>query len=370
MINRGHYTATQNKEPFKFHLFRHIVDPDSTMLVKDIGADSMRLYKRIMLGLPKNYTKSPMYRDTPISELIQRADKGLIPEADRIAPRTLGNHFIQVGGFINWLAKNEYHQNPAITGLLRISVTRQEHENRDPFSKADIKKIFNPDTYLNEGLTRGPNGDHPSRFWIPLLGLFTGARLEELAQLSLSDIVAVDREEGTAREVFPASGVAALVLPVTTATIMKEIEENGETLCLFIRGGQDKNIKTQSSKRYVPVSPLLVNELGFLEYLAGVHGRSLPEKRGVGGTKVGKSSVVCGNRQVFPDLSKWSAKDRFSKATSNWFKGYRKNIGLARGLDGVMPPINQAAFKGVFFLFLSAPSWTLCGVFQPRAECR
>ena len=36
----------------------------------------------------------------------------------------------------------------------------------------------------------------------------------------------------------------------------------------------------------------------------------------------------------------------------------------------VMPPINQAAFKGVFFLFLSAPSWTLCGVFQPRAECR
>lgn len=65
-------------------------------------------------------------------------------------------------------------------------VPKKAHEERKPFSEADIKKIFKGKIYLPEA-TPGP-----ARYWIPLLGLFTGARLNELCQLHVGDVIKED----------------------------------------------------------------------------------------------------------------------------------------------------------------------------------
>lgn len=53
------------------------------------------------------------------------------------------------------------------------------------FTDVEIKRLFNPETFLTKGIK-------PHNFWIPLIGLYTGARIEEIAQLKLDDIVECD----------------------------------------------------------------------------------------------------------------------------------------------------------------------------------
>ena len=308
MAREGNWDArTQAKEPSKFILFRDIVDPDGSLLVSDIDPDTMREYKTVMLGLCKRRNQPPYNAMSP-KELFQKAINGEIPTGDRMSARTIDNYFTQIASFINWLGRNGYHTNTAITGLLRIKLTKQAHENRDPYTKADVTKIFEPEIFLKEGLQRRPNRPHPSRFWIPLLGLFTGARIEELAQLDLEDIVAVEQEEGIARPVFHLGKQE----PV-------EVRQ-GETLCIAIREGDGQSLKNKSSRRYVPLSSILVEDLNFLNgYLATVYANHHINKR---------------NTRIFPELIKASAKDSYSNAVGKWFQRYRKGICITKGREG------------------------------------
>ena len=70
--------------------------------------------------------------------------------------------------------------------------------------------------------------DH--RFWLPLLGLWTGARLNELCQLGVEDVGEVE-------------GI----------------------LCLDINKNGGKRLKSKAAKRLIPVHPTLV-QLGFRTY--------------------------------------------------------------------------------------------------------
>ena len=307
MAREGNWDArTQVKEPSKFILFRDIVDPDGSLLVSNINADTMRDYKKVMLGLCKGRNHPP-YNTMPPKELFQKARNGEIPQGERMAPRTLDNYFTQIANFINWLGRNGYHTNTTITGLLRIKLTKQAHENREPYTKAELTRIFDPKDFLTEGLQQERRSEYPSRFWIPLLGLFTGARLEELAQLDLEDIVAVEREEGTARPVFNLKKQE----PV-------EVRQR-ETLCIAIREGKGQSLKNKSSRRYVPLSSILVGDLNFLGgYLAKVYANRHNKR----------------NTRIFPELIKVSAKNSYSNAVGKWFQRYRKNIGITKSDDG------------------------------------
>lgn len=70
----------------------------------------------------------------------------------------------------------------------------------------------------------------PFKYWVPLLGLYTGARINELAQLFLVD--------------FQAQGDVQVI----------SINDDGE----------GKRLKTKASKRLVPIHPELVRLFGNL----------------------------------------------------------------------------------------------------------
>jgi integrase len=133
----------------------------------------------------------------------------------------------------------------------------------DIFDESDLAKMF------VESLEYGQDKHmRPHNFWIPLLGLFTGARLEEICQLRVSDIKEVD-------------GVWCI-----------DINEDHP----------EKSVKA-SEQRSIPLHPFLL-ELGFQRYA-----RSLPD-----------------DGRVFPELRRVSG--RWGHYPGTWFELFKSRCGI------------------------------------------
>ncbi len=100
----------------------------------------------------------------------------------------------------------------------------QSFTARKPYTPEDLALIFNPDVYLEKR-------HKPDDFWLPLLALFTGARISELCQLAISDVMQID-------------GIWSISI-------------NDEDY---------KQIKTRAAERIIPLHPRLLS-LGFLDYV-------------------------------------------------------------------------------------------------------
>ena len=108
-----------------------------------------------------------------------------------------------------------------------IIPSKLDGQTRTPFESEELRKMFNPETYPN------PHGrkDMP-KFWIPIIALYHGCRLNEICQLDLNDVVL---EKG---------------IPCFN------INDNGE----------DKSLKNKGSNRIIPIHPKLL-DMGFLIYV-------------------------------------------------------------------------------------------------------
>ena len=116
---------------------------------------------------------------------------------------------------------------------LGLKDNRRPDEMRRAFTVKEIKTIF-------EALQRDKKffyeqGRH-ERYWLPLLGIYTGGRVNELAQLGIKDIIIED-------------GIPTI-----------EITENGD---------DSKSVKTSNSRRKIPIHKDLLT-LGFLVYVNNI----------------------------------------------------------------------------------------------------
>ena len=71
------------------------------------------------------------------------------------------------------------------TDQVKIAQTAQQ-KSRVAFSPEDLARIFNSPIYTDD--YRPAAGGKEACYWLPLLALFTGARVEELAQLLVNDV--------------------------------------------------------------------------------------------------------------------------------------------------------------------------------------
>ena len=138
-------------------------------------------------------------------------------------------------------------------------------DNYKPFSDDDLVRMFQPQ-FLNEA-------ERPSDFWAPLLGLFTGARLNELCQLDIKDI----------SKQFDIWAIH------------------------FIDDAPDKSLKSSAARRLIPIHPKLI-ELGFLDY-------------------VNDAKHFHGGRKLFPDLT-YSSKHGYAATPSERWGQYLDKIGI------------------------------------------
>jgi len=122
-------------------------------------------------------------------------------------------------------------KNPAAG--VRAPIVKPLTKSRIPFSTKELETIFNSSIYTQGERPKAGAGE--ASFWIPLLALWSGARLEELGQLHVDDI---------------------------------QVESCIHYIHITTEGG-DKNLKTMSSKRRVPIHPELL-KYGFMVYVESI----------------------------------------------------------------------------------------------------
>lgn len=161
--------------------------------------------------------------------------------------------------------------NPA-DHLLEVVQHKEGATQKRPFTEDDLAKIF-PANY-GDNFYRSGTPDPvklTARFWIPLLSLFSGARVEELCQLKVDDV-----------------GLCA-----ETGTPFYRITNEGEA-----HDGQAKSLKNENSVRLIPIHPNLVR-IGFLDFVG--------ERLADGGEAAGLFALQRGDGQ------------RMGKQISSWF---------------------------------------------------
>jgi integrase len=147
---------------------------------------------------------------------------------------------------------------------------------REPWEIHELRTLFNSEVFAAGVRPDGGRGE--AAYWLPLLGIFTGARLGELASLAVHAIVTDERTDVVYLSIF-------------------DDEDRG------------RKLKTASSRRVVPVHPQLV-KLGFLSLL-------VEQRRTQDG----------GRALLFPLIEPGSG-GQYGASWSKWFGRYIRNIGI------------------------------------------
>ncbi|GBL00081.1 hypothetical protein VH1709_contig00043-0139 [Vibrio harveyi] len=236
-----------------------------------IGKPQLRSIRRsdaeavasLLRHYPKNLKKHRKFNGLSRHQAIElNKDLGL----PTLSEESVRDYCQKLSGFFEWCQLNELTDvNPF--KAIRFKKTRKDSEAKSAYTTVELEKIFG-----NLARTKQAH-KHPYYFWLPLLGYFTGARLNELCQLYKSDIYQVD-------------GIWVI-----------QIDDRFE--------GQ--KLKNQTSRRIVPVHDLLL-ELGFIEYVRSVQ-----------------------HERIFPELKE--SRDGFGTAASKWFGRFKIKMGFDKGHD-------------------------------------
>lgn len=225
-----------------------------------------RDYKDLLTALPASWRKLKATRKLSLHDAVAYARKHKLPGQD---PESVNKKLTIVGQFFRW-AVNEYAELAILNPVHGFKVDKESGANDewDPFTVEQLNAIFRTPPYTGavsdtKWQHKGPNVLRESeKFWLPVLGLFTGARLNELCQLTRAHI----REH---------EGVHYIALT-------KEM-----------RLKKNPKMKLSPGIRNIPLHPCLI-DVGFLEFVATRSGR------------------------LFPDLPMHSS-GRYSDAPSKWF---------------------------------------------------
>jgi integrase len=209
------------------------------MMLSEIMVRHVQAYARALSKLPKNISpKDPR----SINDIIASS-------TPRMSARTKFTHAQAVNMFLKWCQGQQYRIAPNLGGILTPSLKKPKPDKRRKhFTDDELKLLFESKMYQQGAFERD------SDCWLPILGLFTGARQAELCQLLSSDV----RQE--------------------PETSLWYIDINKDS---------DKRLKTDSSPRQVPIHPEL-EQLKFVEFAQRASnnpgGRLFPDEKrnGVG----------------------------------------------------------------------------------------
>jgi integrase len=166
-----------------------------------------------------------------------------------------------------WAIRHNYVGVNPFDGLqVGKSGMKRADQQREAFTQDDLKLMFCDSKEYGTG--KGQDRvTRPDYWWVPLLGLFTGCRLEELCQAHTKDI---RKEEGV--------------------------------WVLDVNDEEDKSVKT-GERRLVPIHEFLI-DLGFLDYVQNQR-----------------------TKRLFPKFRR--VNNRYAHAVGQWFSKFKKRIGIA-----------------------------------------
>lgn len=179
-----------------------------------------------------------------------------------MAHNTINNNLIRVGVLFNWAEDQGYIDKNPLEGLT-LGKKKRASDERQAFEKSDLIMLFESEEY-SKGFK------HPYQYWLPIIGLHTGMRLEEICRLQGHNIKQID-------------GIDCFALG-------RDGEWDG---------------KTEAALRLIPIHPKL-NELCLLDFVERIR--------------------TTGKTRLFSELN--PVNGEYGAAASKWFSRYRKRCSI------------------------------------------
>ncbi len=201
-----------------------------TRLIQISRADCNR-FRDTLAKLPPNSTK----RGGKNQSLAVIAENN---QSDTLAWETQNNYLKMLADLMAWAVRERLVGDNVADKIVPLKKREAAEEQRLPFKKEELEAIFSMPLYTGcvddeRGFAKvGSNQPRRSRYWLPLIALFTGMRMGEILQLTPSHI----RRS--------ALGTYFFVLT------------------------RDMDLKTYNAEREIPVHPELIR-LGFLAWVKG-----------------------------------------------------------------------------------------------------
>ena len=232
----------------------------------EVSREDARRIRDLLSRLPPNSTKK--FPKVPLQRVATLAvERGLTLLQRKTAENILRN----LSAFFSWGVKEHYLVRNPMEGLRPLQNPKAADDQRRPFDEIALVKIFSSSVYTDEQV----RVRYPGRYWVPLIGLYHGARANEICQLETTDVVS---EQG-----------------VPAFRISKASQQ-----------GQVKRVKTTRGERLIPIHPRLL-ELGFINFV--------DEQR-----KAKRATL-------FPDIG-LAATGYRSDTFSKWFARFQAELGL------------------------------------------
>jgi integrase len=228
--------------------------------VNKIGYKELQDFKEMLKKLPSNFTRSKQYEGMTFRDVLK------FEEIGTLSISAMNRYIMNAQALFNHGVRNNHMTiNPA-AGIQFQKERRKPSEEKSEFNHQDLTKIFRSQKYLEDDFVQ------PYMFWLPILGLYTGCRIEEICQLFCSDIALYD-------------GV----------------------WCFDINDEPGKKLKNVSSKRVIPLHPVLIDPLNFPGYA---------QKQAEGG-----------HERIFNELKKIGKG--YAHSAGKWFnERYKHSVGI------------------------------------------
>ena len=254
-----------------------------------------REFKNALKALPKNYTTHPDLKGCTFAEaakmaaeFVTAADKEekLAREKKRkpefVFPTMSDKNVNKNLGFVramwNWSENNFDDVPPNPFNGLNFRLNTSGRDDRNPFTEHELQAIFNAPLYTgckssDSWLTKGNHTPSDEGiYWVPLIGLFTGARASEIIQLNVADVATL-------------GGIPYF-----------KITDEGE----------EQGTKNDGSVREIPIHATLL-ELGIEQFVA--------------------AQRSAGHIRLFPEMPK-SRDGHYSSAYSNRFGRFLSSLNI------------------------------------------
>lgn len=197
---------------------KEIVGPQ--FVVNDMDAEKARYVRDTVRAIPKNRAKNPKLRNLSLTDALK------VPNVPKIAPATIKKYMETYNALFAWCMDEGYTDKNNFRTLRGRGDQKKGQLKRMPFTDDQIKAIR---AEVDKGRAGLANKDY--RYWGTLIGMYTGARLNEIGQIMLDDIK----------------------------------QEDGIWYFDMNDDGDNKKLKTEASRRRVPIHNALL-ERGIIEY--------------------------------------------------------------------------------------------------------
>lgn len=211
-----------------------------------------RKFQDVAMKLPP---RTPANAHLTVQALLRK------PVGKVISIATYNNYIKDISSVFNYAHREGYCKVNPFVGL-KLKVSHKPSLERQRYTQDDIQSLFSSGLFKSGGVDV-----QPYKYWLPLLALYTGGRMNELCQLRVEDV-------------HQTRGVWSIAI-------------------------DDKHhhqkLKTVDSRRIVPLHPKLV-ELGIIDYVNGLK--------------------FLEHQWLFPEL-RYHPMKGYSSGPSKWFARYK-----------------------------------------------